>query len=176
MHSPDVNYVAKLTDILQARARALASEGRILLVFADEFSFYRQPTAARDWCVRGAAQQPLAERALQSDTCGRIIGGLNAATGQTTTLVASKLGINQLVQFWQALRAAYPQAELIYVVLDNWPMHFHPDVLAALAPQQTSWELKTPASWPRTARPRQAAGLAAAVAAAAHLRFLVQPD
>ena len=35
-----------------------------------------------------------------------------------------------------------------YLVLDNWPVHFHPDVLAALEPQQTRWEFKTPAAWP----------------------------
>lgn len=35
----------------------------------------------------------------------------------------------------------------IYVVVDYWPVHYHPDVLAALEPQQTPFALPTPASW-----------------------------
>jgi len=149
VHSPDLHYVEKLADIVQALEAALGSDGRIIVVFADELSFFRQPTAARDWCVIGARRQPLAERSLRSDTCGRLVGGLHALTGQTTSLIASKLGIAQLVKFWQALRAAYPAAEVIYVVIDNWPVHFHPDVLAALEPQRTRWELRTPPNWGR---------------------------
>ena len=117
-------------------------------------SFYRQPSGARDWCATGARSQPLAERSLRADTCGRIVGGLNAASGQTTGLMASKVGINQLVKFWQELRAAYPAAEVIYAVLDNWPVHFHPDVLAALEPQQTRWQFNRPANWPSEPRAR----------------------
>lgn len=152
VHSPDAHYLAKLADIVAALEKARHAKGGVILVFLDEFSFYRQPTLARDWGVRGAANQPLAQRSLQANTCGRVIAGLNAISGQTTALLASKIGIHQMVTFWQALRAAYPQAETIYVVVDNWPLHYHPDVLAALEPQRTVWELKTPASWPRQAR------------------------
>jgi len=152
VHSPDPHYVEKLAEILAALAAALNSDGRVVLVFLDELSFYRQPTLARDWCVSGARQQPLANRSWQPNTCHRIIGGLNATSGQTETLTASKIGIRQLVAFWQVLRAAYPEAAVIHVVLDNWPIHFHPDVLAALEPQHTRWELKTPPNWPSEPR------------------------
>jgi len=148
VHSPDVHYLEKLADIVAAIEEAINSEGRVMVVFLDEFTFYRQPTLARDYCAIGRQTQPLAERTLQSDRSGRIVGGLNALSGQTTSLIASKIGLNQMVKFWQELRAAYPEADVIYVVIDNWPIHFHPDVLAPLEPQRTSWELKTPPSWP----------------------------
>lgn len=148
VHSPDPHYVAKLADIVAALRACLDAEGRYVVVFLDEFSFYRQPTGARAWCLSGADQQPLAERSHHSNTCGRVVGGLDALTGQVTAQVASKITLTQLVAFWQELRRRYPQAEKIYVVLDNWPVHFHPDVLAALEPQQTRFELKTPANWP----------------------------
>jgi hypothetical protein len=154
VHSPDLHYLEKLADILRALQAVIHSDGRAVLVFLDEFSFYRQPTLARDWGLIGTKHQPLAERSFKSNTCGRIIGGLNSTTGQTQTLMASKIGRTQLVKFWQVLRQAYPQAAVIYVVVDNWPVHFHPDVLAALAPQRTRWELKTPASWPTEPSPR----------------------
>lgn len=152
VHSPDVHYVAKLKDIVKALEASVQSDGRILVVFCDQFSFYRQPTGARDWCQRGKQQQPLAKRSHHSNTCGRIVAGLNGLTGQTTSRMASQITVSQLVSFYQDLCRTYPQAEIIYVVLDNWPVHFHPDVLAALAPQQTPWEMKTPPSWPKEAR------------------------
>lgn len=31
---------------------------------------------------------------------------------------------------------------------DNWPVHFHPDVLAALQPQSFKWPLHVPPNWP----------------------------
>lgn len=148
VHSPDVHYLDKLADIVTALKLSLDSDGRSIVVFADQFSFYRQPTGARAWCLSGAAQQPLAERSHHCNTCGRVMGSLDAVTGQVTAQVASKITLTQLVAFWQELRQRYPNAEKIYVVLDNWPVHFHPDVLAALEPQQTRFELKTPPNWP----------------------------
>lgn len=149
VHSPDPNYVQKLDDIVAAYEEALKSNGRIVFVFSDEFTFYRQPSLARDYRPVGSEHQPLALRSLRSDTSGRIVSGLNAVTGQTTSLVAGKISINQMVKFHQALRADYPNAETIYVAEDNWPVHHHPDVLAALEPQRTRWELPVPPSWPK---------------------------
>jgi hypothetical protein len=147
VHSPDTHYLEKLADIVKALEASVESDGRIIVVFCDQFSFYRQPSGARDWCQRGATHQPLARRSHHSDTCGRIVGGLNGLTGQTTTRIASKITVSQLVSFYQDLCRTYPNAETIYVVLDNWPVHFHPDVLVALEPQETPWEMKTPPSW-----------------------------
>src|SRR5919109_4045583 len=46
VHSPDLHYLEKLADIVAALDQALKSRGRIVLAFADEFTFYRQPTLA----------------------------------------------------------------------------------------------------------------------------------
>jgi transposase len=147
VHSPDLHYLEKLADIVAALDQALKSRGRIVLAFADEFTFYRQPTLARDYVV-SSKDQPLARRSHRSDCSGRIIGGLNAVSGKTTSLITSKVTLAQMVNFYRALRQAYPRAKVIYLVVDNWPIHYHPDVLAALEPQQTPWELTIPASWP----------------------------
>jgi transposase len=148
VHSPDPHYVEKLADIVESFERAINSEGRVVIAFADEFSFYRQPSLAPDYREAGGTHQPLARRSHRSDCSGRIIGGLNAVSGQTTSLIVSKVTLSQMVNFFRALRDAYPQAEVIYLVVDNWPIHYHPDVLAALEPQQTPWDLNVPASWP----------------------------
>jgi hypothetical protein len=59
----------------------------------------------------------------------RVIATLEAFRGQVCFRVGSKIGITQLVAFYQQLRAASPQAQRFWVVQDNWPIHFHPDVL-----------------------------------------------
>lgn len=148
VHSPDPNYVEKLADVQRLLQQAVSSEGRIVLVFNDQLTFFRQPTQAKAWEEKGKTHQPLARRSLRSDTKARLGATVNAATGKVTYLLASRFGIKELIRFYQAVRAAYPQAERIYLVLDNWPVHFHPDVLAALEPQQTGWELKVPTNWP----------------------------
>jgi transposase len=148
LHSPDPYYVEKLADIVAILKKAANSNGRVVIVFADEFSFYRQPSVARDYCAVGSRSQPLAQRSYHPDHVWRIVGGLNALSGKMTSLMTSKVSLSQMVKFLRALRNAYPRAKVIYLVVDNWPIHYHPDVLAALAPQQTRWELKVPASWP----------------------------
>lgn len=56
----------------------------------------------------------------------------------------------ELVGFYQTIHAAYPNAERINLVLDNWPIHFHPDVLVALEPQENPWSLHVPKHWSST--------------------------
>lgn len=148
IHSPDPHYWEKLHDVQDCLKEAADSAGRVIVVFSDQLTFYRQPTQAKAWESMGAADQPKAERSLRSNTTARVGAVVNAITGQVTYLLASRFGVRELIKFYQMVREAYPQAERIYLVLDNWPVHFHPEVLVALEPQQTRWELKTPANWP----------------------------
>lgn len=151
IHSPDPNYLGKLADIVAALEQAANSSTRIVLLFGDELTFYRQPTLARDWAEMKSESQPLALRSYNSNTAARAISVMNALSGQTTSMVSSRIGIKQLVSFYQQVRSAYPKAERIYLVEDNWPVHYHADVLAALEPQLTRWEFNRPASWPSEA-------------------------
>lgn len=147
LHSPDPHYLEKLSDVVAALAQAVASAGRIVLLFSDELTFYRQPSLATDYAPVGSEHQALGRLSFHSDSKARTISAINAVTGQTTSLLASKIGVKQLIDFYQAIRADYPEADGIYLAEDNWPVHFHPDVLAALEPQRTRWELKRPAHW-----------------------------
>src|SRR5439155_16236595 len=92
--------------------------------------------------------QPLAERSYHSDTLTRIVASMEHFSGQVVYLRASRIGLSQLVEFYQKLRHSYPDAECIYVVQDNWPVHVHPDVLVALQPQTTQWLRRVPPNWP----------------------------
>ncbi len=59
------------------------------------------------------------------------------------------IGVKELVRHYVRVCAHYPGAT-IYIVQDNWPVHFHPDVLAALQPQHFKWPLHLPASWTKS--------------------------
>ena len=146
VRSPDQQYAAKLAVLEQVRAKALARPGRIVVVYLDEVTIERQPTLANDYAEQGR-EQPRAERSQRSDTLTRVVAALNGQTAQVTFRRASKITLATLVQFYQDLVAAYPEAEHIYVVQDNWPVHTHPDVLVALEPQECQFAWHRPQNW-----------------------------
>ena len=83
------------------------------------------------------------------------MAALNAITGRVTYRQHSKIGLSQLADFYTAARADYAQAEEIYIAQDNWPVHFHPDVLARLQPQTFfPGPPKVPPTWPTVPSPK----------------------
>lgn len=136
----------KLRDVW-IRLRWVSSDpDKQVLLFGDEFTFYRQPSLSYDY-ERAGKTQPLAELGYRTNLSWRIAGALNAWTGQVIYAQHSHFTLKLLVDFYLQVALAYPQAEVIYLVVDNWPLHFHPDVLAALADPSVAWPLKRPASW-----------------------------
>lgn len=140
VHSPDPDYAAKVACRDAAIAAALASDGRIVTLLEDELTIYRQPTLS--WAYEAAgAVQPRAERSYAANTRTRLGGVLDVTDGRVLFCRRSKLGVAETVAFYQQIVAAYPQAARINLIEDNWPVHFHPDVLVALEPQTTSFPL-----------------------------------
>lgn len=147
VHSPDRFYQDKLSLIELARFRAYYEPDHYILMYLDELTYYRQPSLAKAYEQTGPIQ-PLARRAYQSNTAFRVLAGLNALTGQVTYRQRAKTDLRCFSQFWFEVRAAYPQAKEIYIVVDNWPVHFHPDVLAPLQAQNFPFPPKLPPNWP----------------------------
>lgn len=146
VHSPDPFYEEKRFLIKQAQERAY-QDTTFVLLYMDEVTYYRQPTIARAYEASGR-QQPLAQRSHRSNTSRRIVAVLNSTTGQVTFLQRNKTTIPSLTQFWYDIRATYPDAAEIGIVLDNWPVHFHPDVLAPLKTQNLPYPPRLPDNWP----------------------------
>lgn len=153
VHSPDAHYQDKLAVIERWRQKAQADPERDVLVYLDAFTYYRQPTVSRDYELTGH-WQPLARRSHQRNSWFRVVAALNGLPGQVTYRQRSKVDVLTLGAFFAALRVAYPQAEVIGVVLDNWPVHFHPDVLAYLQPPHFPWPPYVPPHWTASRRPR----------------------
>lgn len=148
VHSPDPAYPEKRDAIAACLAEARAGGGRTVALFLDEVTLHRQPTLAPAWEARGRAQ-PLAERSLRPDgAAARIVGTLDAVDGRVLSRRRKTLSVPALVGFYTEVAAAYPGAERIDVILDNWPVHFHPDLLVALQPQEFAFPVPRPPSWP----------------------------
>jgi hypothetical protein len=150
VHSPDPDYAAKVSYLLLCRMRAWYEPQRYVFLYLDEITYTRQPTVDRAYEARGH-HQALAYRSHKSDTQFRGIGALNALTGQVTYRQHHKINLHHLSHFYAAIRADYPNAEVIYVAQDNWPVHVHPDVVASLQPQLSPFWPTLPQSWPQKA-------------------------
>ena len=146
VHSPDREYVDKLRCV---RLNFLGIDLELaVFLFQDEFTYYRQPSLAFAYAAAGK-EQPRAELGWKGDYSWRIAAALNAYTGQVSYMQAAHFSIPKLVEFYRHVRQDFPQATLLYMAQDNWPIHFHPDVLAALQPQRYQWDRHIPAHWPQ---------------------------
>ena len=81
VHSPDPNYDEKLGLIELMRLRAFYDQEHYIFLYLDELTYYRQPTLARAYETTGKTQ-PLAQRSYRSNTHFRVLGAVNALTGQ----------------------------------------------------------------------------------------------
>ena len=147
IRSPDPAYAEKLSLIELARLRAMYAPERYVFLYLDEFTYYRQPTLAYNYESRGS-RQPLARLSYRSNTKFRVVAALNALTGQVSYHQDRCISTQLMSKFYADLRMDYPDAETLYVIQDNWPVHFHPDVLARLEPQQWPFPFNRPANWP----------------------------
>ena len=93
------------------------------------------PDPACDWTGRAPDAPPLADRAKSPNRLWRIIGAMNALTGRVDFLDDYIVGRAKVIKFYEQLNRSYPEAERLLVVQDNWSIHRHDDVTAAL----TQW-------------------------------------
>lgn len=146
VHSPDPAYDAKLAAIAQARAHATEDPGRVAFLYQDELTYYRRPTVAQGYAPLGSAA-PCARQGYGSQRRRRIAACLDVRTGRLVAWQRERYDVRTLGRYFQAVASAYPHAERIYIALDNWPVHAHPDLLAALPPRITLLPLPTYAPW-----------------------------
>lgn len=131
--SPDPEYQSKLEHLCACLREAGLSPGEIELIFMDEAGFYRWPVAARTWSEAAPVLPACTDHSgNDNNSQWRLIGGLNAYTGQVNYLSNYIVGRRQVIAWYQQLNEAYPKARKIYIVQDNWSIHSHPEVLEAL--------------------------------------------
>jgi hypothetical protein len=143
--SPDPQYAAKVLELEMALWEARRYPDTVVAVFLDQMGFARWPAPAPDW----AAAAPVADRHGSKQGLWRTMGALNALTGQVTYVDGYIVGRAKVITCYHRLVEAYPQAERIYAIQDNWSIHKHPDVQQALGhwPQVEPVWLPTYAPW-----------------------------
>ena len=153
IHSPDPHYEQKMDMIAQHLLKAWYAPEKYALLYQDEFTIYRQPTVGRDYEQMGKFQ-PLARMGYGSNTELRGIGALNAITGQVTYHQTNKGNIKQLTVFYDMVTQDYTEVDTIYMVQDNSPVHFHPDLLIHLQSQDFQFPMRVPGNWPDEPSPK----------------------
>jgi hypothetical protein len=146
VHSPDAAYEEKLARIEALKRFVQAHADEEVLLYQDECTIYRQPSVGYSYEAAGS-DAPHALQAHQLNNIIRLVGTLDALTGRVLIKTWSKVGTKQMASFYQFVRCAYPQAKRIWIIQDNWPIHFHPDVLLALEPPERLYPVKLPRNW-----------------------------
>lgn len=147
--SPDLQYQAKLDYIEAIKKRVKASQGREILLYLDECNYYRQPTLTNAWTCSDEKQKKV-RRSYRGETITRVLGVLDGANGRVMIDQAPKISVSDHASFYKRVREAYPHATRIWIVQDNNPVHFHPNLLCALEPQESPFPFILPPNWSET--------------------------
>lgn len=147
VHSPDADYDLKLAYIAAAQQQAQQAPHRIVMLYEDELTYYRRPSVAQAY-ARCGQRGWAADTGWKSNTKRRVAAVLNIHTGQVIAWQRSRFDRRTLIRFYAAVERAYPQAERIFIVLDNWPVHFHPEIVLAFQDRKITFlRLPTYAPW-----------------------------
>src|SRR5947207_1595490 len=105
-YSPDPAYAAKEAQLHACLREAAAAPEEVVAVFLDEMGYYRWPAPAPDWGPAAPAP-PGQRRTVGTNSQWRIVGALNALTGQVNYLDDYIVGRKQLARFYAQLAQTY---------------------------------------------------------------------
>lgn len=131
--SPDPEYDSKLAAIMAIRAAAEAEPDLVRVLYADEASFYRTPERGKTWHPKGSGgrNQPKASHTAGANTRRRMLAAVDVHDGRVFSTSGSMVGVKAICAFLRKLRRSYGPRLRLVLVWDNWPVHYHADVLAA---------------------------------------------
>jgi hypothetical protein len=129
--SPDPDYARKEAQLVACLQQAARHPDPVLVLFMDEMGFFRWPDPAPNWMDQ-APLPPSGVPCADNNRQWRIIGMLNAWSGQVNYLDNYIVGRKVVGQMYEVIDREYPAAQHIYVVQDNWSIHSHADVQAVL--------------------------------------------
>ena len=101
------------------------------MLYGDEASFYRLPHRGRNWGKRGSGgtAQPTTPHKAGANTRRRIVAALDVHDGQVLSESGSVIGVKALCRFIRKLRRHYGAQMRLVLIWDNWPPHYHAEVL-----------------------------------------------
>jgi hypothetical protein len=139
VHSPDLEYNQKMAAIAAAREEARQAPTEVVFLYEDEFTAYLRPLV-------GSSYRPRSERGQKATGASadkvRLAGCVDAMTGRVVWRRRSRYNVKEMYRFFYYVQKQYPQAKVIYLALDNWPVHFHPYVQEHLASMKPTSRLR----------------------------------
>lgn len=143
VHSPDRYYAEKL-EYLQNTIRQFDAD-RQVLYFMDQLTVYLHPSPGYDW-VKSGQVQPLCRQGYLSNRSFRICGAVNCFSGEVEVIIRNRIAVPTIVEFFKQLCEKH-KGKTVYLVLDNWTVHWHPDLRAAVELQHFPFVMDLPKSW-----------------------------
>lgn len=134
VHSPDPLDDQKLADITNARLLAQSAPQEVIFLYEDEFTFYSRPLVGRCSQPKGGKGAKATGAALVTR---RIAGCVDVASGAVIARQRDRFNVKEMYRFFDFVEKQYPEADVIYIALDNWPVHFHGDVRDHLAARRS---------------------------------------
>ena len=122
VHSPDLLYDRKMADITNARLLAQSAPKEVVFLYEDEFTFYSRPLVGRCYQHRGGKGAKATGAALVTR---RIAGCVDIASGAVIARQRDRFNVKEMYRLFYFVEKQYPDADVIYIALDNWPVHFH---------------------------------------------------
>lgn len=77
-------------------------------------------------------RQPRLTYAHSTNTVMRVVGYLHPQSGRVHSWDFSQVNAGRFAHTLKELASFYPDHEKIYIILDNWPVHFHDKVKEVL--------------------------------------------
>ena len=146
IRSPDTDYAKKIDRIQQVLEETHQHPQTCVALYQDEFSFYRNPTLAKDW-RRTGTKTPLAHQSYKYNEAFYGIGAMNPHTGDVVYQQVPRCTVEALHSFYTEICQRYENKQRIYLIQDNWTPHFQANLLAALLPQTVSFVKPIPPNW-----------------------------
>ena len=132
-YSPDPDYEPKVAYLLDCLQESAQNPETIVFLFMDEMGYYCWPEVSQIWVEATPGDAPQADRQQAKQQQWRLIGTLNALTGQVDYLDNYIVGRAKVIELYQLIVERYAWASRIYIGQDNWSIHKHPEVMDALA-------------------------------------------
>ncbi len=122
------------------------------MLYADELSFYRRPTLTGGGVYypkgQGKGDEPTFPVAAGYNTRHRLGAAMDMLSGKVVWVDGKIVGVDALRLLLTKIRQAYDPSATIFVIWDNWPVHWQTDVLTTASELsiQLLW-LPTYAPW-----------------------------
>ena len=121
-HSPDEQYDQKCANVTRIKDLAQQAPGEVVMLYEDEITVYKRPVVGRSYQAKGSKGMKASGHDARAR---RIAACVDVATGAVIARQRDRFNVKEMYRFFSFVEKQYPDAKVIYIVLDNWPVHFH---------------------------------------------------